>query len=458
MADACPAERRGGRPPEVGAPERWWDGHHHMRQLLYEILYLLGLLVYVPKGIWRMRLPHRGWRMRLGRYSAIVRKRLAEQTPIWIHSVSVGETMAAQPLVQMLIARWPDEPLVLSAVTPSGFSIATKAVADHGVAVYFPLDLSVCVRRALTALHPRALLLMESELWPTVIHQAYSRGVPIAVVNGRISQRAFRRYQWVKGWLQELLPCIDLFLMQSQEDADRLLRLGASSSAVRVVGNLKWDASAGKRPEQHVLHAQAEHLGLNHGQRVIVAGSTHQGEEDAVLEAFVTLRATLPGLRLIIAPRHLERLDEIEGLIGRRGLKAARLSGEQREPWDVGLVDTLGQLQQFYGLASVVFIGGSLIPHGGQNPLEAASLGKPVVFGPFMHNFSRIAQDLLTHQAARQLSGSSELTRVLQELLADDQASAAMGKRALTLVEHSRGATERTLEALRPLLHSNPNP
>ena len=422
-----------------------------MRQALYELLYVIGLLVYVPRGIWRMRLPHRGWRMRLGRYDPEVRRRLEGRRSIWIHAVSVGETLAAQPLIHGLGQAYPRHPLVLSAVTPSGFSVAAKGLDAKGVPIYFPLDLRGCVRRALDAIRPRILLLMESELWPTVIRLTKARGIPIAVVNGRISPRAFRRYRRVPRWSAGTLRDVDLFLMQSQEDADRITQLGAPSQAVRVVGNLKWEASSGTRPSPDALRSTAARLGLNGQEPLIVAGSTHRGEEDALLEAFQALRTSHSTLRLIIAPRHLERLDEIEALIRERGFTSARCSQAPSGAWEVGLVDTFGHLPTYYGLAHVVFVGGSLIPHGGQNPLEPASLGKPVLFGPSMHNFSTIVHQLLSRRAARQLSGRTELTPALQEFLSNGRAAHTMGHRAQELVEASRGTTRRILEALLPL-------
>jgi 3-deoxy-D-manno-octulosonic-acid transferase len=421
--------------------------------LLYEILLVAAFFAYLPQAVWRRRLPHRGWRMRLGRYSDEVRRRLAGRPTLWVHAVSVGEVVAAKPLVEALRHAYPQQPLVLSTITPSGFSVAARQAVEDVTPVYFPLDLRGCVHRALETLRPRILLLIESELWPVMIDGAHRRGIPVAVVNGRISPRAFRRYRWVRPWLGGLLTRIDLFLMQSQLDADRLLQLGAPTHKVRVVGSLKWDASRANPPPPEVVRETAARLGLNGRQAVVVAGSTHRGEEQAVLRAFQTLRGEHPSLRLIIAPRHLERLAEVERLIRQAGLSPVRCSQTPAaEPWDAGIVDTFGELPRYYGLADVVFVGGSLIPHGGQNPLEPASLGKPVVFGPSMHNFADIAHQLTASQAARQIANAAELLPVLQELLAHQETAQAMSRRAQELVARSCGTTQRTLEALAPLL------
>jgi 3-deoxy-D-manno-octulosonic-acid transferase len=309
------------------------------------------------------------------------------------------------------------------------------------------------VRRAFDAIHPRALILVESELWPTAIRVAKQRGIPVVVVNGRISPRTFRRAQWLTPWLRGLLTQVDGFLMQSELDAERIIACGAPRAAVQVTGSLKWEASLAARPSPESIREIAQRLGLNGQEAVIVAGSTHRGEEAALLNAFRALRGTHQSARLIVAPRHLERLSEVEGLIQKTGFTPARLSQASRgTPWNVGLVDRVGQLPRYYGLATVAFIGGSLIPHGGQNPLEAASLGKPIVFGPFMHNFADIAQQLLTHQAARQVTDGRQLTMVLKELLAQQPAAQEMGRRAQALAERAGGATARTLELLRPLV------
>src|SRR3989338_4520475 len=375
---------------------------------LYEFLYLVGFLLYLPRALWRRRLPHEGWTMRLGRYPARVVEPLVGRRPVWLHAVSVGEVLAARPLLRALAEQRPNDPLVLSTITPAGFTVASQQ-GPPVIPVYFPLDLRSCVRRALEALHPRCLLLVESELWPNTLRVAASRGVPIAVVNGRLSPRAFARYRWVQPWLRGLLGQVAVFLMQSQDDADRVLALGVAPDRVKVTGSLKWDASLSARPSPQAVQETAARLGLEASLAVIVAGSTHRGEEALILRAFQALRAAHPTARLIVAPRHLERIAEVEELLRRGGVRAARVSTLQAgQAWDTAIVDGFGRLPLYYALASVVVIGGSFIPHGGQNPLEATGLGKPVVFGPSMHNFETITHQLLAHHAARQATDEHE--------------------------------------------------
>lgn len=425
----------------------WW---------LYEALYVLVLLLYLPGALWRRRLPHDGWSMRLGRYPSTVLERLRRSDrPVWIHAVSVGEVLASQPLIHALQAGVrAGRRLVLSTVTPSGFHIASSRLGAHAVPIYLPLDLRPCVRRALDVVQPRALIVMESELWPLLFSMARARGAPVLVANGRMSPRAFARYQRVTPRLRAwFFQWVDAFLMQSDADASRLRELGVPEGRIRVTGNLKWEASLAARPSPELIRQTAARLGLSGETIVIVAGSTHRGEEDHVLQAFRTVRMIHPSARLVVAPRHLERLEEVEALVVRSGFACRRLSqGAGAARWDVGVVDTFGELPRYYGLATVVLIGGSWIPHGGQNPLEASSLGKPVLFGPSMHNFSDIAAQLIAHGAAREVRTGAPLIDTLCVLLADPAEARRMGERAQALIERSRGAIQRTLDAVSPYL------
>jgi 3-deoxy-D-manno-octulosonic-acid transferase len=419
--------------------------------LLYELIIVLGFLLYLPKALWRRRLPHAGWSMRLGSYPAEVLAQLAGRQTLWVHAVSVGEVQAALPLVRALRERYPQAVLALSTVTKGGFAVASQVPGV--VPVYCPLDLRWAVDRALNTLRPKALLLVESELWPQLIRLTHSRGIPIVVVNGRISDRAFPRYQAFRRLLQGTLQRVDAFLMQAQVDADRVLALGASAAKVQVIGSLKWDASLSTRPSPESIQTAREALALAPDDPVLVAGSTHRGEEAAVLAAFAALHRTNPRARLIVAPRHLERLDEVDHLARQAGWHVTRLpAGPGGQPWDVGLIETFGQLPRYYALASLVYIGGSLIPHGGQNPLEAASLARPIIFGPHMHNFAAIAHQLLAHHAARQVERAEALPALCEALLAHPEEARTMGLRAQALTEQFQGATQRTLRALGPLL------
>lgn len=417
----------------------------------YELAVLFGFLAYLPKAFLRRRLPHPGWSMRLGRYPA---GRLPSdgRRPVWLHAVSVGETLAARPLIDGLLKHPEGSPLVVSSVTSGGHGVAASHLGTRGAAIYFPLDFTFSVDRALAAVRPRVLVLMESELWPNMIRRCRAQGIPVVVVNGRVSARSVRRAGMAAGGMRWLVNQVDLFLMQSQADADRLLALGAARNKVRVAGNLKWDASIASRPDGRAVEAERARLRLA-GDPVLAAGSTHRGEEAAVLHAFARVRRSRPSARLILAPRHLERLQEVEQLVADAGLTRFRLSqAPAGADWHVGIVDTFGRLPLYYSLSDAVFIGGSLIPHGGQNPLEATSLGKPVAFGPFMGNFEAIVHELLAQHAAVRVQSGEELGELLELLLEHPDRASTMGRQAKEVTERFQGATHRTITALKPFL------
>ncbi len=420
---------------------------------LYEALYILGYLAYLPNALRRKRIPHPGWRMRLGYYADSLGETLEKHPSIWLHAVSVGEFLAARPLMDAFYKQYSQFPLVCSSVTPGGFELAQRHVKDKGIPIYFPMDLKGPINRALTQWQPRLMILMESEIWPNMLHQAQQRKLPVVVVNGRVSDRSFARAQKYQKWVSPVLKNVSQFLMQSDQDAERVLALGVDSSRVTVTGNLKWDASVMAAPDEETVQALRHELGLVQDDWVCVAGSTHEGEETILMEVLQKLKANAPkSIRMILAPRHLERLEVVEKILHKTNLRFRRFSQKGADDWDVLLVDVFGKMPLFYGLADCVYIGGSLIPHGGQNPLEATTLGKPVVFGPHMHNFSDITQQLISGQAARQVQHGEELFAVLSQYLQQPEQSSQMAEKAKRLSQKSLGATDKTLDVLSPYL------
>ncbi len=372
--------------------------------------------------------------------------------PIWLHAVSVGEVMAATPLAKELRTRHPDLPLLVSTVTDTGRAVAEQRLAARQY-VFFPLDFGWAVRSALAKLSPRAVLLTETEIWPNFVRACASRGIPVVVINGRISPRSFPRYRVVRRWFGRVLSDVRLFCMQTAQDAERLLMLGAPAEKVRVVGNLKYDlASLHEAPDVAAVRAR---LGLPSGRRLLVAGSTHRGEEETLLEAFRALAGTRQDLCLLLAPRHPERLEEVERLVRKAGLPFVRRSQLPATPMDgaaVILLDTMGELAQLYSAAAAVFIGGSLIPHGGQNILEPAAVGRPVVHGPHMGNFAEMRDLFREAGAAIQVEGGASLAEHLAALLDDPALADRMGKAGREIVETHRGATRRTADLVDELL------
>ncbi|MCU0241600.1 MAG: 3-deoxy-D-manno-octulosonic acid transferase [Vicinamibacteria bacterium] len=423
---------------------------------MHLILYNCGLVVaitlalpyYLCKGLTTGKY-FGSWRERLGRLRAEVNPE--QQRSIWIHAVSVGEVLVARPLLAPIKQQYPQYRLILTTTTRTGQALARRTLAGQVDAIcYAPLDWPAAVNRALAIVNPALLVLVETELWPNLIHAAHRRGTKVALINGRISPRSFPRYRRVRAWLRPVLAEIDLLLMQAEAHADRIVAIGAPKARVRTVGNLKYDCLGDGCAAPSWLRADT---GVK--APLFVAGSTVEGEEAWVLGAFRQARAIDPRLRLLLAPRHPERFDEVFRLITAQGWQVARRTSMAPCGWasgDVLLLDTIGELASVYTAAAVVFVGGSLVARGGHNILEAAVAGKAVIVGPHMENFQEIADAFLAQDALVQIAHADDLAATLLSLLEDAARREAIGARARALIEHHRGAGERTLGALKELL------
>ena len=417
---------------------------------LYSLALVLALIAAAPYYAWTGR--------GSGRYARTLRERLGALPPalatgapsIWIHAVSVGEALVARGLVRELKARFPALRVIVSTTTPTGQAVARQSLAADGV-FYNPLDLPGPVRRVLAGLDPVLLVLVETEIWPNLIHEAHRRGTRIAVANGRLSPRSFPRYRRARRLLARVLGEVDLFLMQGEAHAERARAIGAPAGRVRVTGNLKYDAPPAAGPSP-VLEAV---LGGEGGAPLWVAGSTMAGEEEAVLGALAEARAAAPRLRLLLAPRHPERAAEVTALVERGGYRVRRRSALGESGWtegDVLVLDTMGELAQAYALATVVFVGGSLVEAGGHNVLEPAAAGRAVVVGPHMENFQEIADEFRAQGGLVQIATAADLGPALVRLLGHADERERLGTRAKALVEARRGALAATVEALAGLL------
>jgi 3-deoxy-D-manno-octulosonic-acid transferase len=361
---------------------------------------------------------------------------------LWFHAVSVGEVAVAATLAKALPA---DLPLLVTTVTPTGQARARALFQDRAEVAYLPFDLGFAVRRFFDRFQPRALVLVEGDYWPLVLSEARRRGLPVTVINGRVGDRSYGRMQKLRPFLGYLFSRVDRFGVQSAEDRDRLVSLGVPADRITVTGNLKYES-----PEPAVKPDLEERLrALAAGRPILLAGSTMPGEEEQVLDAFRRLEGAL----LVIAPRHPERWDEVAAMIGARGANAIRRSAipEGGRP-DIVLLDSLGELAGLYRIAAGAFIGGTLVPKGGHNPLEPARFGVPVAVGPSMHNFRDMAERFDRAEAWRRVRDAGELAAVWGEWIADPAAAREQGERALQLLEENRGALERTLEMLGPVL------
>jgi len=434
--------------PRSGA--RGW-----LTMLVYQPLFLLGFLFYSPLLLWRWWTDPRK-RTRVRERMGFVPPQPGDRPVVWIHGVSVGEVKAAKEFVARLRQQRPDLRVVLSATTPNGHLVATQDHPDL-TAVYYPLDLLGFPSRALDRLQPRCVLLMELEIWPNFLQAARKRDIPVAVVNGRISERTFKGYRLLRG----LLPQLDLitrYCVQDKAYQKRLLDLGVESSRVVVTGNMKYDSVAAG--DHAAAQARLRPWLAPAGERVVVAGSTHHDEESFLLGAVATAARGAP-TRLVLVPRHPERAPAIGEAIRAAGRRAVRWSEAGAAlpplaPDDVVVVDVIGPLQGFYAACDVAFVGGSLIPHGGQNMLEPAAQGKATIFGPHTANFRRDVELLLAAEAVVQASDRESFSRLLGELLADPARCAALGARARAVIVDNRGAAARTFDVVAELFGPPP--
>jgi 3-deoxy-D-manno-octulosonic-acid transferase len=423
----------------------------------YSLLLSLGLLVLLPLFLFKA-LAHgkyvAGFRQRLGSVPAINGKPV-----IWLHCVSVGETQAARPLAARLKQQFPHHALVVSTITLTGQNLARNVFRTQAESVfYFPFDWRWSVRRALKAINPVAVLIMETELWPNFLRECKARQIPVALVNGRISRQSYGRYALIKFFLRRVLASLSMAVMQSEADAERLQALGMPSDKLFTAGNLKFDADGGSDLGETTIEI-AERFGLQSDVPLVLAASTHAPEEELILESFKQLRTKQPA-RLMIAPRHPERFNEVASVIKNSGLSWTRRmnipeAGDRDA--DVILLDTIGELPATYSLAAVVFVGGSIVDRGGHNVLEPAVAGSAIVTGAHTDNFHAImnlmeqADAVIKLPAAQGSDATRELTNVLSRLLADPGERARLGLRAKQLVAENQGAAERTLRLVAPL-------
>jgi 3-deoxy-D-manno-octulosonic-acid transferase len=421
------------------------------------ILYTFALLVALVLGLpyWLLAMATNGkYREGLSERLGWVPDRLREgdaRKTIWVHAVSVGEVLAASRLVNELSACAPQYRVLLSTTTRTGQRLARERTgANH--AFYFPLDFPWIVRRYLRALDPVLLVLVETELWPNLLTACRQKAIPVAVVNGRISDRSLPRYLRLRKLWKGILSGVSIFLAQSQEDVKRLKAIGAPAGRVSFAGNLKFDV----RSAEPAAITTTLREKLPTGTRVLVCGSTLEGEEEILLDAFQQLLKTIPDCVMILAPRHPERFGRVVQLMTNRKETCVRRSNWMKrpvkiKPGTVILLDSIGELASVYALASVAFVGGSLVPAGGHNPLEPAQFAVPVVMGNHYANFRAIIDTLLQAEALK-LATTETLVPMLENLLTDEEAANALGVRALEVFHHESGATGRAVTALLGLL------
>ena len=431
-----------------------------MVHILYDVLLFIAGIFLLPYFFWRgfrKGRVRKGIRERFGFYRAAHLAKINGRKTIWIHAVSVGETRAAIPLIRALRQEYPDACLLVTTVTETGQETARK-IKEADLCLFFPFDLSWAVRRALAILKPAAIIIVETEIWPNLVRLASDAGIPLLLANGRLSDRSFPRYKAAKFFIEGTLQKFSAFCMQTELDGQRIKRIGAPREKVTITGNLKFDSKIIKYTQTEIEKIRQE-LKIPPRLPVWVAGSTHEGEEEELVRIYLKLQADWPDLVFILVPRHPGRCGSVVEMISSHGISSTlRTQSDSREkPLDRGeilVVDTMGEMLKMYSLADIVFVGGSLVPIGGHNILEASMVKKPVVFGPFMNNFKEISNLLQREEGGICIQDKEELFHCLDKLLREPELRRTIGKNGFHLLEKNKGATEKTLGILKNLLRS----
>lgn len=372
---------------------------------------------------------------------------------LWIHAVSVGEVLSLQNLISQMKRKHPEWEVNLSTLTPTGFKIAHQKINQADRIFYLPLDFSWVVKKYFNQLNPKVFILTESEFWPNLLREAKKRKKGVLLINGRISDRSFKRYYLFRFIFKRVLQNIDLFLVQSLRDKEKLEKTGVDSKKIIISGNLKADIELPDFSEEDILQFKAE-LGINHRGKIIVAGSTFKGEEEKIFRAFVRSRERRKELLLILAPRHPERFNEVEKLAQKFSFRLTRKTRlKKEEGWDILILDTLGELTRFYALADAAFVGGSLVPRGGHNILEPAYYQKPIFFGPYMNNFQDLAQRFLEEEGARVVRNEDDLVEMM--INAGSEKFRQMGRIARKTLISLQGATQNSLTAIESFMKNS---
>jgi 3-deoxy-D-manno-octulosonic-acid transferase len=422
-----------------------------MIRFIYNLLWPIGILVFLPRYLVKMfrrgNYREKFWQ-RFGIYDAGVRQRLAQQRSTWLHAVSVGEVGIALRLAAELRKLESDLRCVLTTTTTTGFAFANRNAPEWMEVMYNPLDFWPIVRRAFAAIDPKRLLLIEAEVWPNLVAEAHRRGIPIVLANARLSPRSEKRFQRFRFIVAPIFRLLDLICIQEPNDINRWTALGVVRERIRCTGSIKFDP-------RHVTVdlASAESVlrqcKIDNQRPILLAGSTHPGEEEILGKIFIELRKQFPDLSLIIAPRHAERANEIRRMLQQLGLNVAlRSESAGNAVPDCLILDSTGELQNWYAIATVVFVGKSLAAHGGQNPVEAIAAGKPVLFGEHMENFAALARELVERHGAVQVQSANELKEKFVDLLRDRELRKNLVENARGVLEKHRGATASTAKLI----------
>lgn len=415
-----------------------------MRQL-YTVCFYLALPFILLRLFWRARTqPHylKNWRERLGYLSKSVPKKA-----IWIHAVSMGETIAATPLIKALQQRHPEIPILVTTGTMTGSERAHTALGDKVTHLQFPYDLPATIQRFLAATQPRCLILIETELWPNLQHYCGQHNIPVMLANARLSERSVNGYRRINRLTCEMLANISLLAVQTQVEADRFIQLGIDPSHIHVTGSIKFDLEI---PADLITRATQLRQEWGKERLIWIAASTHETEEEIILEAYKKVQQQLPNILLVLVPRHPERFTRVANLCKKQGYSIILRSEKQpcNAATQIFIGDTMGELLLFYGASDIAFVGGSLVATGGHNPLEPAALGLPVIMGPHLFNFAAISQQLQNVDAMLVIHNTEELATQVNEILQNKSRLQQMGENGKKFVAQNRGALQKHVELI----------
>lgn len=424
--------------------------------LLYNILMVMVAVVGLPFFAFRF-IRERRFRERLrhnlGFFAPETLVKVEGKSPVWFQAAGVGEVVAASSIIREFKRREPDIPVLISSGTASGYEMAKRIIPEADAVIFYPPDLPGLPGRIVSRVQPRAYVPVETELWPNFLRAARRKSIPVVMVNGRIGEKNVDRYRQMRRMFTKMLDTVERYCMQSTIDAQYIIRLGADPRRVLVTGNTKYDQNYSQVTAEERLQLLAS-FGFAGQGPVLVAGSTHKGEEELLLDALKAVRVSFPSVKLLLAPRDIPRRDKIVELIVRQGLRAelrSRMAGKATDA-DVVVLDTIGELGRLYSLADIVFVGGSLVSHGGHNILEPAAQGKPIIVGPHMFNFKDTYALFSERGACATVLDGKELTHKLLELLSNPELMEKMGRMSAAIVAENQGAALRTVAHLREII------
>ncbi|MBU0952178.1 MAG: 3-deoxy-D-manno-octulosonic acid transferase [Elusimicrobia bacterium] len=412
---------------------------------IYDLISFCAFVLLLPYVLFKLQSKNTGlqWRHRLGLIG-----NLPEGRYIWVHCASVGEVKVASLLIEELHKKMPDHKIVLSVITRSGYRVANDTVSSVKKVFYAPIDISLFVERTVMIIKPELFVLVETELWPNLIRLVDKSGAKIVTINGRISDKSYGAYKFLRFFIKKIVRKVDLFLMREQFDYDRIIELGAEKEKVSITGNIKYDIIISDNIKKYVV--EKEYFGFNGGNKIFVAGSIREGEEELIIKAYDDLLNNFPQLKMIFSPRHLERVPLVEEMLEKRNISYVKKSNFlELKDFQCLILDVYGELMKAYYVADIVFVGGSLLPFGGQNIIEPASLGKVVMFGPYTESFKEPADLLVKNNAGIRVKDTEEMKGVITDYLEDPVQFKQYSINAKKVINKLEGVTKRTVELIK---------